>query len=371
MITVGNSAFFVVVQNALISTNKNLDPEMSSVNITLEAKNYAIEVNGKDFFVVGPIFDENTDKEITPDIYKTFLPKLKGKEARIEREDGHHDIPELNPYSLVGEVVDYWWDDKEQLPFIRVKVGDESREEKQLRKDLLDDQSKLHALRHYKGFSAGLIKVKARDTGAVEKLLPREVSFVRNPACKKCSIKSVEMYSDMSAKPDETMNDVKKFVAEQYAEKVQVLKEMHQRETATYAEKIKELEGKFEAQCAKMKEMTLVQKSMVEENEKYKNEKELSLRQPLLDVILKVENFSAEETKEKSARIVELTSLPVKQLQTIAAGYKRILETYSEVGNLPQGGEMNMEQLAGMRGSVTSNNKKAGVGVTSVKLPGC
>ena len=73
----------------------------------------------------------------------------------------------------------------------------------------------------------------------------------------------------MSAKPDGEVSDsIKKFVAEQYADKISALKELHSREIATYTDKVKKLEDTVSNQCSKIKELEVSQNSLREENKK-------------------------------------------------------------------------------------------------------
>jgi hypothetical protein len=159
----------------------------------LEVRNYSVSVEGDAFYISGQIMST----ELLPEkVLRSDIKKLVGKELRLE-----HAIVELEPYAMVGEVVDVWWDERLNQPFGKAIVYNDTEVENELRKDLLDDQKKPVAERKYKGFSIGIINKRDKKTKESLKIFPRELTITSSPVCKPCTINSVGEYSKMSVSP--------------------------------------------------------------------------------------------------------------------------------------------------------------------------
>ena len=229
----------------------------------LEIQNYSVDVSGDDFFITGQIMSTEL---ISEPVLKAFIPKLKGKEVRLE-----HVSLEAEPNAMVGEVVDVWWDDKLNAPFAKAKIANLTAVDKQVRQTLTDDQKKPVADRTYKGFSIGIIINKRnKDTRAIEDFFPRELSITESPICEECTIQTVSVYSNMAEKTTDAVaallkeqlstvqEDMKKKNAEfsaalktmtdKLAEKDKVLNDKVtelQKESDTYKSKIAEKDAKI------------------------------------------------------------------------------------------------------------------------------
>jgi len=162
---------------------------------TLEIQNYSLDTSNGNFYITGQIMSTDI---IPESALKAYLPKLKGKEVRLE-----HVVPEEIPNAMVGEVVDVWWDDKINAPFAKAALDGDTATEKRLRQELIEDQKKPMAERKYKGFSVGMIiKRRNKETNKIENFFPRELSITEDPVCKPCTINEVSEYS-MSEKKEE------------------------------------------------------------------------------------------------------------------------------------------------------------------------
>jgi hypothetical protein len=161
-----------------------VDPQLECESLVLEMGEYKLDTRGDHFRISGQIMSSDL---IPKPVLKKYIHILKGKEFRLD-----HLSPELDPYSLVGEVYRVWWDDKVDEPFAEVDVWGESPVEKELREDLIKDQTLPPEERKYKGFSIGVLTYKNKKTKVIVRIYPRELSITTDPACEKCIVDTVQ-----------------------------------------------------------------------------------------------------------------------------------------------------------------------------------
>lgn len=239
----------------------------------LRIDQYSVESTPEHFFVVGQIMSTELIEEA---ILKRDIPKLLGKEVRLE-----HVAPEIEPHSMVGEVVGVWWDEKVNQPFAKAEIYGDTEEEIQLRKDLIEDQKKELSERKYKGFSIGIIRQRDSKTKETQRIFPRELSITTDPVCTKCIVDTVEVYS-LSVK------DNAELIHSAYSEQIKLLTEKNENLKQEMDKSIKEYSAAQQILTSKLAE---------------KDKTIESYKKQLSDI--EVEN--AKTLKEKDDSIAKLT----------------------------------------------------------------
>lgn len=344
---------------------------MESVTSLLEVRSYSIVADAGKFYIEGPIFETDTDPDITPEILKRDIAILKGKELRIE-----HLSPDLDPYVLVGDIKDVWWNEKDNRPWMKASVGDDSDLEKEIRADLIEDQKKPVDVRKWKGFSIGIIKYFKRNgnTRVLDRIFPREASLTGDPVCKPCIIKSVRQYN-MSADPSKMSPDI-------FAKQVEVI-------GATYSKQLEMIEGNFKRQVAEYSATIKTQQETIVDQKKVISERETSLsnangkiavlekdkaalqiqvdsveKVPLVEDLIRLGQYGGNKdlVEKKRAALMLLTK---EQLSEKLEDYKRFLKIYgrsvppqlgNQIGQPPATGSGIIPAEPGQGGVIRSEN---------------
>jgi len=311
----------------------------------LEISNFSVTAEGDRFFV--DVYVMSTDI-IPEDVLRRDIPKLLGKEARLE-----HIIPELEPYSIVGETLKVWWDEAANMPVARIEVYGDSDVSLQLRKDLLHDQELPIAERKYKGVSIGILKYSKE--GRIIKILPREISFTTNPVCELCTVQqiyekiSVGQYNMseniqlgiLQASFDKNIEIMKENFSAQLALKdkeVSNLNEKIERKNSEYSAAKEVYETKISNQesiiLEKDKKITEITVELNSKNKEITDAKEatrVAEITPLVDDILTVASFSRDSERYK-AEHEKLMQKKKKDLLDILVYQKRDVDIYSQMG---------------------------------------
>jgi hypothetical protein len=294
---------------------------------TLQVSTFSVSEDAGKFIITAQVM---VDTLIPKDMLVKDIYRLKGKEVRVAAFSGEHQVPELEPSAVVGEVLEVYWDDKVDAPFAKAEIFGDTEEELQLRKDLLSDQKLPVEQRKYKGVSIGIVNYTKK-----RHFYPRELTITSSPACDPCSISNVRQYN-MSAPPTDNSKLVEYFsstilkdketiiaklsgeldkVTKEFSGVTELLKTKLAEKDATIADfskkveafngviavKDKEIEtfkeGMRTAQIAPLVETILYALSYPKDSELYKTEKEALMKRPQADL-------AAELTRQK--RIMEL-----------------------------------------------------------------
>jgi len=308
----------------------------------LEVDNYSLNLSQGKFLVTGQIMSIDLLPE---DILKRDISKLLGKEARLE-----HAVPELEPYSVVGEVTRVWWDELVNAPFAEIEVYDDSDVTSNLRKVLIEDQKLPLQDRFIKGFSIGILKYTNKE-GKIKKILPREVSFTENPVCEECTINSVMVYSKMAE--NKSLEILQASFSGQLKAKEEIIS-LKDSEISSLKEKLKTEKAEFSAtQDSLMKEIKAKtdvieakETEISQMTEKYsKLEAELveankgklnAEKAPLVEALLTVYSLDldSEAYSKKRATLFEKSA---DELKEKIEDFDVILKKYSKVGGVQFG----------------------------------
>lgn len=295
------------------------------------------------FLVTGQIM--STDL-LPREILKRDIFKILGKEARLE-----HSIPELEPYTIVGEVVKVWWVDEADAPFATVEVYGDTDVDLQLREDLLNDQKLPLAERKYRGFSIGILKYSNAENGEIVKILPREISFTKDPACDLCMIseaylKNLIEVGQFSMSNKETLDVLREAFSQQLKSKDKVI-ELQEKEISDLKEKLKKKVDEFSASddvsVAKIAEKVSIidekQKRIIEveaelntqkeENKVLAEEKRVAIITPLVEAILVAASYSNGSERYKVEREL-LMKKSAADLVDIAKFQKRDIKIFGQ-----------------------------------------
>jgi predicted RNase H-like nuclease (RuvC/YqgF family) len=308
----------------------------------LEIRNYSVDVSGDDFFITGQIMSSTLIPEA---VLKAFIPKLKGKEVRLE-----HIKLEEEPNAFIGEVVDVWWDDKINAPFAKAKIENITAVDRSVRQTLIDDQKKPVGERTYKGFSIGIIvKKRNKVTEAIEDFFPRELTVTTDPVCEQCTIQTVSVYSNMAEK-----NAVEALLKEQ----LEAVKQQAEKKNAEFSGALKTMTEKL---ADKEKAMNDRVTELQKETETYKNhlkEKDAEISklaeqarqakvEPYVNTLLEVAQFGKNDIakakkelwmkydegvlKEFAEYADHMAKLFGQKLPVVSGGQQLSIETFSGV----------------------------------------
>jgi len=290
----------------------------------LEVSNYSVETKGENFYIVGQIMSTEL---IPEDVLRADIGKLKGKELRLE-----HAIPEIEPYAFVGEVEDVWWDETKKAPFAKALVFGDSDVEKQLRKDLQEDQKKPVSERKYKGFSIGLINQRNKVTKKSIKIFPRELSITEEPVCKECTINSVMQFGEKN------MSDAK--VVEMYQAQLKEQKDALEKVKAEYGAGLETLTKKLAEKDKAISELNTATTKAIEDFNKKMAEREIELNslreakrlaenEPFVNTLLSVRQF-AKDSEIYGKKRAEWLKMDKVVLNEFAEYAKGLVELYSQ-----------------------------------------
>jgi len=284
----------------------------------LEVHNYSVTVEGDAFYIVGQIMSVDLLPEA---VLRANIKKTIGKEVRLE-----HAIIEVEPYAMVGEVVDVWWDEKVNAPFGKAQIYNDTEVERQLRKDLLDDQKKPNAERKYKGFSIGILNSRDKVTKQSTKIFPRELTITGDPVCKECTIAYVGEYSNMSAKDIETAKEV---LQQEFKRQVDEMKKTYEKQVSESSGAVSILTEKFNAATKDLDTFKNQLKSKDDEILKLKEAKRVAEIEPLVFSLLEVSQHSKDSEIYKSKK-EKWMKLDKDVLLEMAEMMKRTTELYGQ-----------------------------------------
>jgi hypothetical protein len=326
----------------------------------LEIQNYSVDVSGDDFYITGQIMSSTLIPEA---VLKAFIPKLKGKEVRLEH------IPlEAEPNAMVGEVTEVWWDEKLNAPFAKAKIANLTAVDKALRQTLVEDQKKPVGERVYKGFSIGIIVNKRnKASNAIEDFFPRELSITESPVCEECTIQTVSVYS-MAEKNavelllKEQLNTVQEEMKKKNAEFSGALKTMTEKlaeKDKAMNDRVSELQKESETYKNTLKEKDTRIAELAEQARQAKVE-------PYVNTLLEVAQFGKSDTpivkakkdlwmkydegilKEFAEYANHLAKLFGQKLPVVSGGQQLAIETFSGVPKADVG-EIRMDKKTAVR----------------------
>jgi hypothetical protein len=279
----------------------------------LKISTYSISQEAGEFVITAQVM---MDTLIPRDILKKDIFSLKGKEVRVGAFSGEHQIPEIVPESVVGEVFEVYWDEKLDAPFAKAKIFGDTEDELKLRETLLTDQKLPVEQRTYKGVSIGIVNYTKK-----RHFIARELTLTNSPACAPCTIaearqysmsvpadnsKLVEYFSSTILKDKETiistLTDKLDKVTKEFSGATELLKtklaekekeiEGYNKKVADFsgviAGKDKEIDSLKEsvrfAQVSPLVETILYALSYPKDSELYKTEKEALMKKPQADL---------------------------------------------------------------------------------------
>lgn len=307
----------------------------------LDISNYSLSTSQGKFLVTGQIMSIDLLPE---EILKRDIKKLLGKEARLE-----HAVPELEPYSIVGEVTRVWWDDQVNAPFAEVEVYDDSDITSGLREVLLDDQKLPLDQRTIRGFSIGILKYTDKE-GKIKKILPREISFTEAPVCEECTISSVMRYNKMTENNSKILQEAfsgqlkgKDDIIASKEERISELNEKLRAEkaefSATQQTLLDEIKAKTDLVAAKDDEIAQFNEkySKLEEKLAEANKgKEMAEKAPLVEALLKIYSLDP-ESEAYSKKKESLFAKTPEVLQEKIDDFKIAIDLYAKQGGVQFG----------------------------------
>lgn len=282
----------------------------TGVSDRLEISNYSIS-NDRDKFVVTA---QIMSTELIPrEILKRDIFKLKGKEARIE-----HIVPEVVPFAIVGEVLEVTWNDKLDAPFAEIAIFNDSKIDRELRKDLIEDQKLPIADRKYKGVSIGILKYSDADTHELIKIFPREVSFTESPVCEICTIHNVQQVSmEQFSMSEKNLDAIEKLYSARVQDKVEIIETKNKEiesVKADYDKKVKEFSASEKVYLEKIAEKD----SQITEKDKKIAEMQIELNSANKKL----------ELSEENTRVAEIR--PLVQQLLLNSSYKQDSEIWKQ-----------------------------------------
>jgi len=297
---------------------------------TLQVSTFSVSEDAGKFIITAQVM---VDTLIPKDMLVKDIFRLKGKEVRIAAFSGEHQVPEIDPSAVVGEVLEVYWDDKADAPFAKAEIFGDTDSELQLRKDLVEDQKLPVEQRKYKGVSIGIVNYTKK-----RHFYPRELTITSSPACDPCSISNVRQYA-MSAPPVDVQKIVEHYSSIAIKDKETIIanlttdldkvKKEFSGATELLKTKIAEKDAAIAEFSKKVETFNGILAGKDKEIDTLKEEKRIAVISPLVESILYSLSYQKESEQYKAEREALMKESEASLLKEVART-KRLLELHGQ-----------------------------------------